>query len=260
MIFVELVGRDGQLLARCPVEGDAFPLTLRLEGDRVTALQAVSAKRPNVPPYVAPPSAVWAWLCSSTGTLMVSALTIVIFGLASYINTFADGGSDLIGVALLVFAVLLVWAGCWALGGRLAHNAAHFKVQLVWACLSAVALIVFSELAHLNAFLLPASMFAETVVTLLGAILIILILYGHITIASHMPTRRRWRIAIGTVVLLGGLMGLIGYESADKFSTAVRYSGSISPLDARYIPAESVTDFTKDIQALRQKVDKATKE
>jgi hypothetical protein len=261
MMFVELVDRDGNVIARSPVAADAFPVTLRIEGHAAPDMTIATNSDRSAPHHrFAAPSTLWHRLCTPMGALMVSVLTFAVLWQTYYSSVYDNSkGGDTFGVTLFIFALLLLWTGLWALGGRVARNPANFTAQLVWTCAGAVVLIVLGEFNHWAAFLFPGSTVVYGLMGIATLGTVIVLLRGHITIASRMPRQRSWLVSIGTVTIFSAILSLVVYASADRFDTSLRYNASIGPLDTRFIPAESVSDFTKAVGELQEKVDKAAK-
>jgi hypothetical protein len=257
-MFVELVGRDGQVISRSEVARDAFPLTIRLEGDRVIASQGASSSTHAVAGGLANFPRAWRPLQSPAGALITSALTIGIFTVAAYATSYSGkNGAEFLGIALATFLVLLIWAGLWALGGRIARNPAHFRDQLVWTCFAALAFMVMHMVYTWGEFLFPASKVVGLITTALLIALCATVLYGHLTIASRMVARRRWVVVAGFIATVGVISGIGAYAATDKFDTDLDYIAALRPLDAQYIPSESPEKFMSNIGDLKKDVDEA---
>jgi hypothetical protein len=106
-------------------------------------------------------------------------------------------------------------------------------------------------------FLFPASTGVGMITTSLLITLSVVILYGHITIASRMVARRRWVVVTSFVAIVGVISGIGVYAAADKFDTDLDYAAALRPLDAQYVPGESAEDFGHSIAKLKEQVDKA---
>jgi hypothetical protein len=258
LMFVELVGRDGQVISRNEVAPDAFPLTIRLEGDRVTASRGVSSGPYATAGGTASVPKVGRPLRTPAGALGTSVLTIAVFVMTAYATSYGGkNGAEFLGIALVTFFALLMWAGLWALGGRIARNPAHFRDQLVWTCFAALAFMVVHSVYTWGEFLFPASKVVGLLTTTLLIALCATVLYGHLTIASRMVARRRWIVAAGFIAIFGVISGIGAYASKDKFDTDLDYTAALRPLDARYIPSESAEEFVGSIGDLKKEVDEA---
>jgi hypothetical protein len=260
MIYLELLDRNNRVIGRQSVEAGAFPVTIRLADGQETPLATpfpVETDAPSERPVL---SEFWNRVMSPRGAVTTIIATTIVFTAVTYAHMFTKSGRTMLLEIMLGYLTLFtLWSGGWALGGRIARQQARFRDQFTWTCICAIAMLGFGYGVQWEEFLFPGSEVFGICVALIGVITTIVALYGHLSIASKMPPRRRWRAAVATVGVCVALISLVVYAGSDDFNTSLTYDSSMQPLDARFIPSESVSEFTKDIAALQKRVDREAK-
>lgn len=258
MMRVEVVDQQGRVISQHDIAADDFPLTVRLVNG--TEIVTTPATRPAVAPSPTPAFARWRWLYSRAGVLALSVFMIALFAISIAAKTYGNSNAgDAIGIALFMWTGLVIWAGLWALGGRVAHNPARFREQVLWTSIATLALIVGRMIFTWGEFLFPASTVIGTITSLLLIVMGLVMLYGHITIASRASRGARVKVVGMLAIVFAAIAGLAAYAKKDKFDTDLSFLAIVKPLDARLIPSETPDQFTAAIAKMREDVDNDAK-
>ncbi len=154
----------------------------------------------------------------------------------------------------LLFAVAM-WAGAWALASRIVtHRFAFLQHMAVAATVATVGVLVSVGTEWLS-FFFPSGGAAEAVDTILSLALGVLLLYGHLTLASSLSRRARWRAAAGMTMVVTALVAFMAVAEEDEYSSDLEYTSVLKPVSPRWLRAVSIDDFTSASAKLRAEVD-----
>jgi hypothetical protein len=162
----------------------------------------------------------------------------------------------------LVYPLLgvMLWAGFWSLLNRLIAHRSNFAVHLGIATLAVAGLVVNAQGAPLLCFAfgwdgaLPWLKNAGQIVILAAA------LFAHMQYATH---GRTWVQAGGSIALAFMLFGspLLGdLLQRDEFSSLPRIQPLLKPPGVRLVRGESLENFLREAESLRQRVEEAVEE
>jgi hypothetical protein len=157
-------------------------------------------------------------------------------------------------VSQLVYPLLgvMLWAGFWALLNQLIAHRSNFRVHLSIATLAVAALFINGQGIPLLGFALGWSKAVGWISTL-GQILILgTALLSHLNFATH---GRTWVQALGSGVLATMLIGIPQYEDLSRqteFSSLPRLSPLLKPPAAKLVKGESVAEFMRRADGLRE--------
>ncbi len=189
-------------------------------------------------------------------------IMIAIFGVAvvfsvmtQYIgSTQPVDAADLVtpGLAVLIFASL--WAAGWAFTNRLVAQRFRFLAHFAWAVLIATvgsALILARE--WVGSFIPSADLGGIDVLIWwsVGALLLV----GHFELVAEWSRGKRWVVATAATGVLAIAGVVLTRAAALGEDTAARRTGSLKPVDVRYLPATTLDDFVNDAAGLKAKVD-----
>jgi len=223
-----------------------------------TVLRVVPAEQP-VPaalPVVEPDGRLALLLASPRDMTTVALLGVLLSGLSLWLGEFhGQTGRELAGDLVGLVAVILLYAGLWALAGRLIVQRARFwaHATLSWLFLLIVGVWGVVE-AYLN-FLFPGQRIVAATGWLLGMVLVVLLIAEQAALASAASRMRRMAFGAG----LAGGMALLAWlgekASHDSYSTVV-FNAEIKPLPAALVPASSLDHFIDVTTQLKGQVDK----
>ena len=161
-----------------------------------------------------------------------------------------DIGETLTGTGISVAIAILVWSALWGVGGRLIRHKSRFRSHVALASMFVVAICAAAILQDYMSFLTNDGIAATASAFLLNAALVIMLLYGALTLATDMPARRR-RIWSGFFALGMGIAAVgLSQLNEGRFDGSPSYSGGLEPYFAELAPAESLDGFMKDNEKL----------
>jgi hypothetical protein len=169
---------------------------------------------------------------------------LAMFGLDALLDSYeAFGALKLLNAVLIPLVAMLIWAGVWALIGRLLVQRLHFTGHLAVISLGLLFATVFETATRLAAF---AFAIDGAVPWLLAAGIcatFILILYGHLRLASRIRPRSALAAAIVFGTLLAGAMQIKQLVYLQQFSSRPRFTLTLAPPALRLTRADSTAAF-----------------
>ena len=193
------------------------------------------------------------WLYSGRSALAVAFLTML--GVA-----ILDGGMDYfeyaqneewktyLATVLSTASIILVWAGSWALIGRVTRHQAHFAVQLLVTALVAAAILLAIPVASYVDYFLSSATAGQLAGYILATFMLALLLRWNIYFATH--PARPWLSACSiSVMCLVTYFGMSLLERPE-FEAKPRYSTTLKPPFAPRSRGEAVDDFLASASAL----------
>jgi hypothetical protein len=159
-------------------------------------------------------------------------------------------------MVVVLLIMMAVWASAWTLGGRIAHHQGRFRAQFVWTCLMMLVCLVFLQVQFSLNFLFPAYKALRGFTGLFSLVIMVVSLYGHLTIASSMPSRKRWHAAMLVTGVFVAVVSTGVYLTHDDFNTDLRYDKTILAVPGQWIPTTSVTGFSASIKDIKADLDK----
>jgi hypothetical protein len=155
----------------------------------------------------------------------------------------AFGALKLLNAVLIPLVAMLIWAGVWALIGRLLVQRLHFVGHLAVISLGLLFATIFEIVARVAAF---AFSFDGAVPWLLAAGMcatFVLILYGHLRLVSRIRPRSALAAAIVFGMLLAGAMQIKQLVYLQQFSARPRFTLTLAPPALRLTRADSTAAF-----------------
>lgn len=213
---------------------------------------------PAAPPEPARPSesrwSVWAQLA-------VSAAAAGAMAADTWLENYARNSASEVFSAALGFVLLgAVWAGIWAVAGRVVVQRFRFLGHFAVTSAAVLVALAVAALSQWLNFFFPDSAFSGVLGTVVGLWLVAALVAGHLALASAMPGWRRWRagiIASAVLVVLGGAAALV---EDDEFSDVPEFAGVLKPAGPGWIPVGTVEDFRSEAVELREQVDELARE
>jgi len=156
---------------------------------------------------------------------------------------------------LMTLAMLVGWAGSWALASRIILSRFHFAQHVTIACGAIFGFLVLNTSSEWLEFVFPVIP-ALWIAGFLGSGVILAgLVYGHLGWASTM--RRRSRLW-ASLLVSGAAIGLslvIDFANRSKFSNVMEYTGIVKPIDAAWLPSTSVNQFIENTGKLKKELD-----
>lgn len=192
------------------------------------------------------------------GTILLPFATIGVFALYSWLGTTERSSASDAFAAAIGFTVLAsLWAGLWALAGRIVVHRLNFKTHLAIAATATLVALGIATVSDWSAFLFPRGLVFPAIVTVLSLGLLASVLASHLEYSSHLSARHRWRF--GAAVALGVLgLGLLSTLIDDeKFSDVPTFSNTLKPLSSTIIPAQGIDEYRRVMVEAKKEVDEA---
>ena len=159
------------------------------------------------------------------------------------------------GSALTMVAVLLLWAGLWALVTRVVTHRARFGAHLVVASVVAALSLLLAPMSELILFLAPAAPALDALTGLLGAALAVGLLYRHLRLATTAARPRLLAISAGVILGLALIGVLAENDGHHGDGGSPDFNAQLKPLRATLVPSQDTTAFWDGIPTLQGSVD-----
>ncbi|MGH7871157.1 MAG: FHA domain-containing protein [Candidatus Binatia bacterium] len=221
-----------------------------------TVLRYCAADHPVAPTLVDRQDRMSLWYSPRTAVIAgVAVLTLLCLDsfLGSVERVTAAG---VVSEPLMTLSTLLLWAGLWALAGRVVVSRFQFPQHVTIACCAIVAFMTLGSVSEWTEFLFPIFP-AMWLASLFGSGLILAgLVYFHLRFAAPMQRRSRLWTAVAVSAASMGLSLILHIAARAKFSTTMDYTGIVKPLAAALVPAISVDQFIGNSQKLRDELTK----
>lgn len=160
-----------------------------------------------------------------------------------------------VSAALVTVLLLAIWAGGWAFASRVLVHRPQFLAHLAVASAGLIAGMALSTVTSYVGFLRPSQpgMSGIAAVGLVG--LGAAVLYGHLTLASSMPQRRRAVAAALVAVALSGVAELVEQADRDESVDTLEFSGVLKPVGTRWLRSTSLESFLGEVDRLQARAD-----
>lgn len=190
-----------------------------------------------------------------------AAAAIVAFALLSWSTSSEQTvGSSLFMTASGAWLFLAVWAGIWAILGRIIAQKFYYQGHLVIASVATLVAFALATLGDWVTFLFPGSSIWGVVTTIGGIAFVSATVTAHLGLATHIRRERLVRTAASMALTGIALVGVSALLDEEQFSDVPSVVSSLKPLRPGLVPAMSVTDFGEAIAGLREETDElATK-
>lgn len=223
--------------------------------DRPMVAAPAVATLPEVPePVLAP------WLASRKGGRFVLA-AVALYGLNGWLGSTAQSAaSELFTMASGMWLLLSLWAGAWAIFGRLVVHRFHYSGHLVIASASAVAALALMTLDSWLEFLLPGSTMPWLLGVGITVAYVAATVAAHLGLATHLPRARLARTATGLGLGMLLLLGVSELVEENEYTFAPTFVASLKPVAPRFVPAVAVEAFTATLADLQDEVDRLARD
>jgi hypothetical protein len=169
------------------------------------------------------------------------------------------GAAAVAGEEIFVLLAMALWAGGWALAGRLLSHQARFVAHWSITCAAVLFGLVHTEATRLLEFLVApvtpvqlASSAAESAI--LGAAL-----FAHLSVlGAGSPALRG--LVTGALALAVLVISALEERGAQDWVETLPYWSTLQPLDPRWLPRESPEEFFAGARALEAELDALAQE
>lgn len=168
--------------------------------------------------------------------------------------------APLLGVFMLFTILICLWAGFWSVINRLISHTFRYLAHVAVACGGIILISLYGEANEYLNFIFAFDMVSKVIGFTGAAVILAWILYGHLSIISSGRMLRRVVISSLISAVLVGAVGAIYYSEQTEFSSSIRASSELKPINNSFLSTKSPDDFFKGLNSLRLKVDREAKE
>jgi hypothetical protein len=196
------------------------------------------------------------WLTRPGGQLVLVAVAAGVTVWDTWTDSYSASGAGAGFNAALGFAVLIsLWAGLWAVAGRVAVHRGRFLSHVAMVSGVVTVGVVYGVASAWVTFLFPDNPLSSPVGEVVGAGLLAVLLAGHLRLASRMTRRRRWTTGLVAGLALLAVGWLAGLPKRKQFSDVPAFTATLKPFPDAWIPTRSLESFRRVETDLRRKVD-----
>jgi hypothetical protein len=161
------------------------------------------------------------------------------------------GWSEWLNAPLIGLGALALWAGGWALATRFLRQRARFPAHMAVAGLLLVASELADEALQFARFLVESIAAVQWTDIAITSVLIGLLIYGHLRVATVGSARQRVLSGIVAAALVFGARALSQAESEPDWVSTLPYWSRLEPLPpVTWLPRESVETFFEKSQVI----------
>jgi pSer/pThr/pTyr-binding forkhead associated (FHA) protein len=156
--------------------------------------------------------------------------------------------------------LLALWAGAWALCGRLLVHAARFVGHWAAACTYSVAGTVVDVVLSYGRFLFAPIVALQRAEAALEALLVAGLLWLHLTLATVLRARRRLLVAVVAASLWFAYQELGLRQDDTDWVQTLPYWSRLQPVPADWLSVESADTFFEDARGMRADLEELARE
>jgi hypothetical protein len=176
---------------------------------------------------------------------------LAMFGLDAQLDSYeAFGALKLLNAVMVPLVAMLLWAGVWALIARLLVQRLHFIGHLAVISLGLLFATIVENVTRLVAFAFALDVAVPWLLALGMCATFVLILYGHLRIASRIRPRSALAAALVFGTLLAAAMQIKQLVYLQQFSARPRFTLTLAPPALRLRGADSTATFYARTPAL----------
>lgn len=188
--------------------------------------------------------------------LALIAGTFALVALDGWLESDSTGGANSalsLGIGMFGFASL--WAGIWAVVGRVITHHARFASHLLVASLTLLVIWAAGWLEAWVLFLAPATSWWEGATGVFGLALAAAVVAAHLRYATHLSRRGRWRAAVTTAVVLVAVGLAFRLVEDDAFTSVPEFNAQLKAAPLAIVPTMPVAEVPAVLADLREAVD-----
>lgn len=274
-LVAETMTLRGAIPVRPGVEVRLGRTTLRFRDADESVAPALIDERPNelvsppasarTPLRTAPaarrPVPLAQWATTTAGRLSIAVVAIAAFALNAWLGSSARSGASAVfgGAFAFTFAAAL-WVAMWAVASRVVTQRFHYLAHFAVAAAAALVGLGWTILDEWLSFFFPDTPLSALLSLAVSFVVLVALIAGHLSLASNMPPRRRWRtglVVAGTAFAVASLAALAQDES---FSDIPKFSGVLKPVAPAWLPTTTIDDFGGVMRQVKQDVDELAAE
>ena len=162
---------------------------------------------------------------------------------------------DAAAETVVVLVIALAWSTSWAFVNRVLGHQWNLLGHLAVVCGFVFGMLALGILAAYAGFLVSNPRLVDPVEMVLAALLIAVLLDGHLRLCAPTPSGRRRLAAIGAAAIFVGLVEFLPRLANDGFSDELRFGSALRPVPAAWLPARSLDQFVAGLDQVQRDVD-----
>ncbi len=176
---------------------------------------------------------------------------LAMFGWDAQLDSYeAFGALKLLNAMMVPLVAMLLWAGAWSLIARLLVHRLHFIGNLAVISLGLLFATIVEIVTRLGAFAFALDSAVPWLLALGACATFVLILYGHLRIATRIRPRSALAAAVIFGTLLAAAMQIKQLVYLQQFSARPRFTLTLAPPALRLRGADSTATFYARASAL----------
>jgi hypothetical protein len=200
------------------------------------------------------------WAFTNRGSLALVAAATGLVALMTWLSTSErSAAATVIGAVMAALVLISLWAGVWAIALRGADR--RFQMRGHLAVTSAAVIVTFlaNALTDWSQFFFPDAVAPGLALSAVVLVTLAALIVGHLTVASVLTKRGRWRVGLGVSAAVFVAFMLIGLAQDEKFSDVPKFPAQLKPVSPGIVPTKTVDQFVKAMEKARDEADKAAK-
>jgi len=195
---------------------------------------------------------------TAAGTMVIAAMWM---GFEVYWNNFTKSNwGELAMLPMWALALILVWAGSWALMSKINLHQYNFRIHCSIACLALIATSLFGVIDEYYAFAVSGSWTSEMLGWGGSSLLLGGFLLAHLRMCTTMDSKKLALHAGGVALGIMGLVGFSSYVGSTQFLSAMSYHGELKPPGFQLADSLTLDEFFHESQRLKKKIDVSIRE
>jgi hypothetical protein len=196
------------------------------------------------------------WVGTWSGQLGVSVAATAALGWITWLGSFAASpGSQVANTTMGILLIAALWAGIWAVAGRIVVQKFRFLGHLAAVLTITLCGFVLVAADEWATFLFPNSAWKNFLAGVAGLVLIAALVAGHLALSSTMPRRRRWSVGLATSAVVLAIGAVFTLAEDQSFSDVPDFSATLKPFPARWLPTATMEEFGLVEDDLKTQVD-----
>lgn len=175
---------------------------------------------------------------------------------SAYLSTYGrEQLAAVLGATLLLLLLLIAWSVGWAVASRMVVGRFRFFGHLASVAIALLGVEFWDLGCNLGCYAVAAEHLAASL-SMVGDLLIATwLLYMHLRLASSFRPRRLLRVALGLVLTLALVAGVIERLNRPDFSNALSFSQKLWPPAFHLSAPSSVDTFMGELEGVRERAD-----
>jgi hypothetical protein len=196
------------------------------------------------------------WAGTRRGHVIFSLVALAAIGLSGWIDSYErSAAEDAFALALGIAMMATLWAGIWAVAGRMLVQRFRFFAHFALVLLMLLVVFVLATVNEWIVFLYPDSPAPAIVGGVAGLFLVAALVAGHLGLATALSARRRWQAGAATVMVILALASAGAIIADDAFSDVPEFAGTVKAVRGSWVPTHTVAAFGDVTLKLQQEVD-----